>query len=310
MKVYVNLAFLENLFLYEEQTDRHFYIKNLLKSSRSNVEVIVDVDIDEAYNDPAKRDVKTLLRQITQNITASDFTFSTACQNQAFHETGEPRLFFIDGLSLTIDEQFGCFYVSTDCLEKADFLFYAEELRIDRIQRDWSILNKVKHPCNALVLTDNYLFSNDTNLENIKSICANLMPSSLAEGFRFDITLIGYDSKNDFRPIQGQYDNLMTYFKTTFPYPVNLTIIREAYHDRYVFTNYYRIASGKGFALFKNGRLSGNDETTLNCKSLAYEGRLSSTYQTRNEELLKCQKINQAERVKERLAGSRINRLL
>ena len=315
MKVYVNLSFLENLFLAEEQTERHFYIKKLLSSSQSSVEVIVDVDIEKAYKE-ADRDIeksatRTFLRQIAQKFPVSDLTFLTACQTKEFHESGEPKLFFVDGISLTINQEFGCFYVSTTCLEEADFLFYAEEIRIDKNQRDWSILKNIKHPCNALVVTDNYLFSDqDSYLENIKSICENLMPATLAKGFKFDVTLIGYDSKNEFRSIQTQYKALGSYFKDKFPYPVNLSIIRDTYHDRYIFTNYYRIASGNGFALFKNKQLIRGKETTIHCKSLAHEGRLSSTHQASNDEMQKCVAINRTDRMPDKIAGDRKNRLL
>ena len=307
MKIYVNLAFLENLFLAEEQTDRHFYMKRLLNSQQPGVEVITDVDIEEAYKDPEKRPI---LRQIAQRLPLTEVNFVADCQIESFHHSGEPKLVFADGVSLAIDQQFGCFHASTVTLEKADFLFHAEELRMDGSQRDWSILKQIKHPCNALVLTDNYLFSNDERYENIQSICDCLMPDSLTAGFTFDLTLIGYDSKKDFKPLKVQYEALRKYLQK-FSYPVNLTIIRDSYHDRYIFTNYYRIASGAGFALFENRKIPGSKQTTLNCKSVIYEGKLSSMHQNRKEELAKCMSINRENgEASGRLLGNKINRLL
>lgn len=316
MKIYVNIAFLENLFLADEETDRHINIKKLLSSSQSKFEVIVDVDIEkiyqEALTDPTKRETRTFLRQIVQKLPTSDLTFLTACQNIEFYESGEPKLFFMDDVLLNISQNFGCFHVSSGSLELADFLFYAEEIRIDKKQRDWSSLKDVKHPCNALVVTDNYLFSDeDIYLENIRSICENLMPATLASGFKFDVTLIGHNPNKDFRPVKDQHKMLADYFKDKFSYLVNLTIVRETYHDRYIFTNYYRIVSGNGFALFKNKQLLPGKRTTVHCKSLVHEGRLSSTYQTRSEELKECAAINRRNgEASGRMAGDGLNRLL
>lgn len=136
------------------------------------------------------------------------------------------------------------------------------------------------------------------------------MPATLAKGFKFDITLIGYDARNDFRSIHDQHKMLTDYFKINFSYPINLSIIRESYHDRYIFTNYYRIASGNGFALFKNKRILPGKDTTVHCKSLAHEGRLSSMNQTRLEELQKCVAINRTDRMPDKFAGDKQNRLL
>ncbi len=308
MKLYVNFAFLENLVLAEEQTERHFYIKKLLSSPQAGVELIIDVDAETAYADPDKRAV---FRQIAQRLPTTDVTFLSACQTSQFHESGETRLLFVDDVALAIIEDFGCFVVSTICLERSDFLFYAEDIRVDSSLRDWSMLNGIKHPCNAIVLTDNYLFSDkDSYLENITSICENLMPDTLTENFSFDFTLIGYDAKNEFRPVKDQYNILSDYFRTKFSYPVNLTIIRSTYHDRFIFTNYYCITSGNGFALFKNRQLIAGKQTTLHCKALTLEGRLSSMRETRNDELQKCVAINRTDRMPDKIAGNRINRLL
>lgn len=312
MKLYLNFAFLENLLLAEEQTDRHFYIKKLLSSPQTGIELIVDFDPEEAYKDPERR---VILRQVAQKLPVWNTEFLTDCLTKEFHEAGESKLFFVDDTHLLIEKQYGCFCVSTTCLEKADFLFSSEEFRIDKNQKDWSNLRNIKHPCNALVLTDNYLFSNKKNisdntyLENVKSLCEALIPASLKEGFKFDFTIIGFDS-NNLRAIHTEYNTLSDYFQKQFPYPVNLTIIRDTYHDRYLFTNYYRIASGQGFALFKNQRLLPGKETTVHCKAITHEGRLSSADQTRREELQKCIASNRTERMPDRFAGSRQNRLL
>lgn len=306
MKLYVNFAFLENLLLAEEQTDRHFYIKKLLSSPQPGVELVIDIDAEEAYQDPDKR---TIFRQIAQRLPITDTTFLLACQTKQFHESGESKLFFVDDVPLLIERQFGCFFVSTSTLEKADLLFYAEPFRINRSQRDWSVLRNVKHPCNALILTDNYLFANDTAHENIVSILAALMPDELTGAIDFHLTIIGYSAK-DFKSIQKQADEVLTLLKPKFTYPIRLTIIRADHHGRYIHTNYFRVFSEKGFGLFKNKRISDSNETSLDCQPLTLSGRYAAVLSTRNEELQKCVAINRTERMPDKIAGNRVNRLL
>ena len=300
------LTFLENFFLSEERTERHFYIEKLLSSPQSGVELIVDIDPEEAYHNSDKRPI---FRKIAQHVPSIDSTFSVACQTKQFHESGESKLFFVDGIPLLIEQQFGCIFVSTSTLEKADLLFYAEPFRIDRKQSDWSILKKIKHPCNALILTDNFLFANDATHENIISILLALMPIELTGGIEFHLTIIGYSAK-DLHSLQKQADELIALLKPRFSYSIRLTLIRENHHGRYIHTNYFRIFSEKGFGLFKNRRISSNDETSVDCQPVTLSGRYANVLATRTDEIQKCIAINRTDRMPDKVAGSRQNRLL
>lgn len=305
MKLYVNFAFLENL-LYAEETDRHFYLKKLLSSPNQSIEVVIDIDFEEAYQDTEKR---AIFRQISQKIPISNTSFLSDCQTKGFHESGGCKVFFIDGLPLVIDQQFGCFLVSTDALEKADLLFHAESFRINRKQSDWAVLNKIKHPCNALILTDNYLLENDPIYENITSVLYALMPDELLGGIDFHLTIIGYSAK-DRKAVQKQAEEIQAILSHRFTYPIQLTIIRENHHGRYIHTNYFRIFSEKGFGLFERNRITSNHETSLDCQPITFSGRLSNVLTTRNEEIQKCVAINRTDRMPDKIAGSRQNRLL
>ncbi len=308
MKLYLNFAFLENLVMSDDQTDRHIDIKRLLSSPQSGMELIVDFDPEEVYRNP---DQRTVFRQIAQKLPTWDANFLTNCQTKEFHETGEANLFFIDEDRAEIVQEYGCFCVSTNCLEKADFLFHVEEIPIDKSLRSWTFLKDIKHSCNSIVITDNYFFSDEKSyLENLRSICENLMPTSLADGFLFDFTIIGYDSRKHLCSVQKHYKILCDYFEKEFSYGINLTIICDTYHDRYIFTNYYSIKSGQGFALFKDQRLLPGKQTTIDFKSITHKGRLSSAAQTRLVQLQKCIAINRTERMADKFAGSRKNRLL
>ena len=314
MNIYINLAFLENLFLSDDDADRKAYIIRMLSSRRSAVKIITDVDIEAIYDDPDKKDSKILIRQIVQNITNHSSDLSEACQIYNFYESTETKAFFIDFISLLPSpEQFGCLLVSTASLEKADFLFHSEVFSILNTDTDWQrILQTIKHPCNALVMTDNYLFSeHDIYMENLKSICASLMPETLDDNFKFDFTIIGFNPKKDVSPLEISYNMLAKYFKETYSYSVNLTIIRADFHDRFIFTNYHLITSGQGFALFKRNKLAPGKSTTIDCKPITYEGRTSSVEHTRRMMLEKCIAINRSNSpASGRMIGDGRNRLL
>ena len=252
-----------------------------------------------------------MFRQIAQKLPLTDITFIDSCQSPIFHNNAQSRLFLLDGLAgLSLEERFGCVMADSTSIEKMDFLFNGENFRVNKSMRDWSGLACLKHPCNSLLITDNYLFSNDEQLDNIKGILKALMPSSLDPDLTFHLTIIGFDAKKAFQPIANQKSHLEAFLQQYFSFTVELTIIREDHHDRYIFTNYGRFSSGKGFGLFKKGRLSENDETTISFHPIIQGGRLSSMHFTRNEELEKCRKINRTDRLPDRLAGNRNNRLL
>lgn len=301
MKIIVDLAFLTNFFLSEEDSDRYVYLKRLLTSQDSPAEIVVNFDFEEAYNDPEKR---ILFRKIAQKLPKLDREILFKSQSKEFYETREAKLFFIDSTPLDM-EQFGCFSITSHCLEKAENLLQTQDLRVNDPKRDWSFLSTFKAPCNAIILTDNYLFSSDLDYENIVSILKSLMPTRLS--IDFDLTIIGFDPKQAHKSIQDQHNNLLSRL-SDLPYHINLTIIREDHHGRYIHTNYTRFQSEKGFGLFKNRKISPNNETSISFGSVF--SFTKNSYQTRNSEIEKCTKINQVERMADRFSGSKTNRLL
>jgi hypothetical protein len=315
MKLYVNWLFLENVFLAEEQTDQHFFIQRLLKTPQDHVELVVDFDMEAAYLDPQK---KAVVRQIAQRLPGFNAMFLTSCQTRQFHESGEPKLVFVDGIPLDIDQRFGCFWTSSATLQKADFLFHTEPFRILREQKDWSILSKIKHPCNALVLTDNYLFQNDRTHENIASILSSLMPDVLEDGFVFELTIIGYphqptkpdDPESIIRDLTQKAKAIGDLLKKRFTYQISLSVIPKYHHGRYIHTNYFRIISEKGFGLFRKGTLSLQNETSIDCQPVTYKGIHSTVLSTRTDELKKCRTLWRDEtRGLDTLVGQYANRL-
>lgn len=306
MKIFLDYAFLENFFLSENQSENYFYLKRILSDVKNRFELIVDFDLEEAYQNPEKR---AIVRQITAKQPLTNGEFIEQAQAKAFHETGEPKLFFIDSLPLPITERFGCFVTNSKEIDKISVLFHTEDFRIDRNSFDWSMLKRVKHPCNSIIITDNYLLQNDLTEENTLSLLISLMPDSLESDFPFHLTIIGYSSK-DFKEVAKQHASILAKLQAKFSYKINLSIIRADYHGRYIFTNYYRIQSEKGFGLFQRGRIRPNDETSIDCKPVTQYGIHTNVLEILNQELKKCQSICRTERLPNMIAGNRENRLL
>ncbi|MCU0327033.1 MAG: hypothetical protein MUF45_17650 [Spirosomaceae bacterium] len=304
MKIYLDLEFLEDFLLANDDSDRYSRLKRLLCSTESPAEIFVNFDFEEAYKDPEKR---VLFRQIANKLPLSDSEIIEKANNSAFHECATPHLFFMNSDKLSVDV-FGCFSLKSQELEKADLLVYPEKYRVDGSRKNWSFISSCKLPCNSLILTDNYLFSNDETYENIFSILVALMPQKLS--IDFDLTLIGFDAKKSFKSIKEQSDKILSQLKTHFSYNINLTIVREDHHGRYINTNYTRFQSEKGFGLFKNSKIKPSDETTIEYSSVTEFGRQTSVYEIRKKELEKCKSICRTERTSDKVIGTRKNRLL
>lgn len=309
MKVYMNTKFLVNLFSNQSDEEALKEIEKYITSAKSGAEiVIVDIDdAEDAYRDP---ELLPFFRKIGNKLALFDESILDQCQSADFHNKTKNHLFFLDNQDDLGLEGYGCIVTSSSDFQKIQWLFEANDFRVDSSQTGCSILNKIKHPCNAIIITDNYLLSSERAYKNVLSIFENLMPASLKEGFHFHITIIGNNSKSN-KPINEQYDELKIHLENRYPYQVDLTIIKEDHHDRYIFTNYYRIMSPGGFDLFQRGkRISKGQETTLDCKGISHFTLNSSTESIIEKELANCQRINNMEIIKDRLAGDGINRLL
>jgi hypothetical protein len=303
MKIYLDFAFLENFFLNPDDSDTYYLLKRLLCSAQSPAKLVVNFDFEEAYQNPEK---KVIFRQIINRFPVSNLTFSNKVTNPEFYETSTPTFLFMDGVAENVS-QFGCFSLKSTNLEKADVLLHGERYRIKRKDNNWAKLANHKLPCNALIMTDNYLFHNDKTFESTLSILFNLMPSELA--MDFDLTIIGYAPK-DFKPITSQAERLLKILQEKYPYKINLSIVRENHHGRYIHTNYGRFQSEKGFGLFQNEKLKPADETTLEYSPITEFGLYTTVFEVREDELEKCRKYCIVERVPDKQFGSKKNRLL
>ncbi|WP_341228443.1 hypothetical protein [uncultured Arcticibacterium sp.] len=306
MLVYLNYQFLENFLLLSDDSDEHYILKKFICDQSSANKLILDFDPIDLYDDPEKR---VIARQIAQRLSSFtiDLTFTKSFNNKDFYESAIPKLFFMEEEE-TNPSTWGCFTISSSKYYQASLILLKDEKRLDTSQRDWSLLSDYQIPLNAMIISDNYLFSNDVNFENLKSIFKNLMPSKLKT--TFDLTFIGFDPKKQFKSINDLHKKLSSYFAENFNYKVNLSIIREDNHERAIYTNYYRINSHNGFGLFKNRNIKSKDELTLQYTPIGAHSRSSSPYENYKSELEKIAKKTRVERMKDRESGTKKNRLL
>ena len=112
-----------------------------------------------------------------------------------------------------------------------------------------------------MVISDNYLFTNDFGYENLKSILKNLLPETLK--VTFDLSIIGYDKTNIQFNIKNEYNEIKKFLEFNFSYPINLSIIQVYNHKRSIYSNLARFNTDKGFSLFRNSKIEDRNETTL-----------------------------------------------
>ena len=150
MKVYLNKAFLVNFLLNESDEDIYYNVKRFITSVKSGAEItIVDIDEDEAYKNP---ELSPFFRKLGNKLPLFENSILEDCQSAHFHDNNEGHLFFLDNKIDLKLEDYGCLVSDFSDLKKFGWLFQVMDIRMNGTQTDWSILRKIKHPCNALII--------------------------------------------------------------------------------------------------------------------------------------------------------------
>ena len=151
-----------------------------------------------------------------------------------------------------------------------DKLFYITDLNVNKNKSKsdiscWSDLKKIAIPLNCLILTDNYIMKENSDLENnLIPLLDTFLPAQLQKA-TFNLMIITQEMpENDF---SKRYVEMLLKItsKLSRPYEIILTLITTKIsknHDRRIFTNYSRLESNNSFTYFdKNGIVQKN--TTL-----------------------------------------------
>jgi hypothetical protein len=148
---------------------------------------------------------------------------------------------------------------STDFYQKWHFLWKNKEKIITRQDVDfrmlsWSELKDWKHPLNAIVVCDNYIFSTKDKFEsNLLPILSELLPCNDLE-IPIDITVISYEMYTDVAAINAI---LNTFIRDTIRLSkFNLSVVKVSRNDsfknhaRNIYTNNFWISSDHSFTFF------------------------------------------------------------
>jgi hypothetical protein len=144
---------------------------------------------------------------------------------------------------------------------------------------DWNDLKSFVFPCNAIVICDNYIFSDlkliEKNLIKILSIFSPKKNTSII----YDITIVTYDlskieASNNQEALKYIYEKLKYLLSQHLNgINFNLTIKKTGYpnqHDRFIFTNTHVFKSGNSFNyLTPNGKIRYRNTTDLEIQPLS-----------------------------------------
>ncbi len=128
---------------------------------------------------------------------------------------------------------------------------------------NYEFMKNYLHPCNAMLISDEYLCKDKNPEGNIYQILDCLLPQKLE--INFHLTIFTGDI--------AQFDAITEKLKTLRTnYTINFTIIQvtksNPIHDRNLITNYFWINSGHGFHLFNRGKVITDRNTQLSFYSI------------------------------------------
>lgn len=147
----------------------------------------------------------------------------------------------------------------------------------NQTSKGWkNLINFQLPPSNAMVISDDYLFSNEENgqvvgMSNIIDLIDAFLPTSL--NITYHITIISNDHPELAKPPKSKEwcdrtaGELKAAIVTLRPYLINVEIIfTQTIHKRKLLLNYLNATADKGFAVFKaNDRKTVRDDNDFRC---------------------------------------------
>jgi hypothetical protein len=202
---------------------------------------------------------------------AEDFDKIDKKEDEFLLKIPPQTLFFLDKTPeecKNLEEDFGMLFISkTELVQKAAWLFswaVRSMQKKNAVYTSWEFLKEFRHPCNSLVLADNYVLKDEKLwAENLLLILKYLLPEKLNKQ-TFQLTIL---TDIDERDIEKRFTALEKLIK--FDYKITCCVIRTPdIHDRNIITNYAWLSSGYGFTLFSAKKVT--KSTTLNFLPITY----------------------------------------
>lgn len=286
MDIYIDKAFIEG-FALQVTHPLHEKLRNLLRNPKNGRKFINFKSLDDFKQAAKENPIFEML--LDYSVPTLKPSFQTEMRQNSFYDSNVSALFFNeDDENEQLQNDFGCIFINSSSLNKAHFLFNWRLIPFTKpwpIYNNWTFMGELRHPCNALIITDDYLFARDSMIEvkkqldeNLLVILYNLLPLNLK--IDFHLSIIGspiekekMNKKNNkyeqsFNSIRKQsfiedhLDEINNYLleklKAKFKYKIKLSIVIMHFHDRNILTNYAWINSGNSFTYFENSTLHSN----------------------------------------------------
>ena len=215
-----------------------------------------------------------LLKQFQSNeIDICFYRFDEMNSHPAnfFNEVDPHALFFINDTEKCrkLAQDYGMIFVSNeirDDFAECIFGYEADYVSISKKEnklRNWDFISRYKHPCNSLIISDNYILSDNRKMKNnLLKLVDKLLPEKLERDFQL-IILTGNGRENT--DVESRYSFLSEQIGLLREYRIELKIVAKSRdnHDRNLLTNYLWISSGYGFSIFKGRQLSANTHFSI-----------------------------------------------
>ncbi len=236
-----------------------------------------------------------LWKKSTENLCGLEFD-SESFPDVSTIEGGNAEHKFLNAVYLTTkgddvckskSQELGVFVFNPEIVKHCNHLFCDNGTAFpDDRARDWDFIRGLTGPnvappiniSNSMLIIDNYILYDDRDLDyqekmryNLKPILQNLLPSKLAEGEIYEITVfVGIKSEDtNKRDLFGaQYNYLRTLIERirkdlNFRLSVFVGNSEDKFHDRSIVTNNVLINSGHGFGILRSGGRT-NSPTSIN----------------------------------------------
>lgn len=218
-----------------------------------------------------------------------------------------------------LNQQLGYFKAgkSVECFKKIakNFTYRIDKNQDTNTFKGWSqLFHELNLPINSAVICDNFMIKNYNNWkQNLFEIIKAILPKKLE--IEFHLTLISSQvgelntANGTIKPIFDKVQNFIEKLRCNYAYSINLNLIAtngKQFHDRHIFTNYYRITSGTSFDSLYNSKGKINADTYLEVKSLNSEKGGTSYFQ----EITPFKKILAKAQEIEVYGENKVNRLL
>jgi len=190
-----------------------------------------------------------------------------------YFDSKEQHIFFMNRSKNECErmkDDYGLLFISMDNLYEHNLLFTSDIQEINKDSKLWECAKQYRHPCNTIVLVDNYLYKQNRNnvllkdviKTNLQSLFDSLLPEKLMQK-TFKIYIFtksiyderGAEDKSMEKLIQKWIPSLRPYSDKI---KIEISTKHETDdHDRYLLTNYGLFNCGYGFVLTDSERRKG-----------------------------------------------------